>query len=424
MANNFNNFTLEIAKAVLESFESERVLSKNVNTQMLAGKFNPDTGDTTDFKRPTDYRSVRTATGDVSGETKSDIITGRASGVVQDYITVFVDYDEADEAIKMGNLQTLLDPMGQRLATDLETDFSAFAMTNTALLYGTPGTAATTWDDIAGAGAMMQATGVPKGDWKYIVNAFTQRKLASDTRSLGAGGVMGGTISEAHKNAVLTDNFAGMKVMSADTLANYTTFTDADRAGTLTATPDGTYLTARNTMTQSLAVTAFGANTVVKAGEQVQITGRNRLNLSTRLPVIDDTGSQILWTGTVVSEVTLGASGEGTLTVTGPGLNETLGQYNTVDTAITSGDVITLLGAAGKIIQPNLFFQKNAFAIGSVPMKRLHATDTFAETEDGLQLRVTKYSDGDANENKVRVDLRPAYAVLNPFFAGQGHGVP
>ena len=75
MANNFNNFTLEISKAVLESFESNRTLSKNVNTQMLQGKFNPDTGDTTDFKRPTDFRSVRTSTGDVTAETKSDIIT-------------------------------------------------------------------------------------------------------------------------------------------------------------------------------------------------------------------------------------------------------------------------------------------------------------------------------------------------------------
>ena len=26
------------------------------------------------------------------------------------------------------------------------------------------------------------------------------------------------------------------------------------------------------------------------------------------------------------------------------------------------------------------------------------------------------------NEQKVRVDFRPAYGVMNPFFAGQGHG--
>ena len=423
MANNFNNFTLKIAKGVLESFESSRTISKNVNTQMLTGKFNPDSGDQTDFKRPTDYVSVRTANGDVSAETKSDIITGRASGYVQDYFTAFVDYDEADEAIKMGNLQELLDPMGTRIATDMEVDFASFAMKNTALLYGTPGTPAATWDDIAGSGAMMDATGVPTGDWKYFVNPFTQRKLASSQRSLGAGGSAGGMISEAHRNAIITDNFAGMKVMTANTLASYTNSAVADRAGTLSGTPDATYLTARNTMTQTLAVTAMGANAVVKAGETVQVTGRNRLNLSTRKVVLDETGAQILWTGTVTADVTLDGSGAGNLVVTGPALFEAAGQYNTSDSALTSGDVITRLGAASAIIQPNLFFQRNAFSIGSVPMKRLHATDTFAKTEDGLQLRVTRFSDGLANENKVRVDLRCAYAVLNPFFAGQGFGV-
>ena len=33
------------------------------------------------------------------------------------------------------------------------------------------------------------------------------------------------------------------------------------------------------------------------------------------------------------------------------------------------------------------------------------------------------YTDAELNPNKIRVDLRPAYAVLNPFFAGQGFGV-
>lgn len=422
MANNFNNFTLEIAKAVLESFESERVLSKNVNTQMLDGKFNPDTGAITDFKRPTDFRSVRTSTGDVSGETKSDIITGRASGVVQDYITVFIDVDEADEAINAGNLQEVLNPMGQRIATDLETDFANFMMVNSALVFGTPGTPVTKWGDVSGSGALMTASGVPKGTgWNYVMNAFTQVDLADVQRSLGS---VDKLISQAHQDAIISNNFAGMKVMTANTLANYATDADSDRTGTLTATPDGTYLTARNTMTQTLAVTAFGFSMTVKAGETVQIAGRNRLNLATRLPIIDGSGSQILWTGTVTQDVTLDGSGAGVLTVTGPAINEALGQYNTVDSAVSNGDIITLLGPEGKIIQPNLFFQKNAFSIGSVPMKRLHATDTFAKTKDGLQLRVTQGSDFLKNENKVRVDLRPAYAVLNPFFAGQGFGVP
>lgn len=425
MANNFNNFTLQIAKEILEGFESKRILSKNVNTQKLKGRFDPDSGDQFDFKRPTDYKSVRSSTGDVSGGTPSNIITGRASGIVQDYITVFVDFDEADQAIKMGNLKETLNPMSTRLVTDLELDFGEFMMKNAGLLAGTPGTAVTTWDNVARGSSVMQATGVPMdSEWMTSVNPFTQTQLASDQRSLGAGGSAGSLISEAHRRAIISDNFGGMKVMSATTLASYTTDTVAGRAGTLLATPDGTYLTARNTMTQTLSVTGFGAGLLVKAGETLQITGRNRLNLSTRKVILDETSSPLVFTGTVVSDVTL-VGGAGSIVITGPAIFEATvgnGAYNTVDSAAVAGDVVTLLGSDTTIIQPNLFWHRNAFSIGSVPMKRLFSTDTFAETKDGIQIRVSQGAGFLENVNQVRVDIRPAYAALNPFFAGQLFG--
>ena len=122
------------------------------------------------------------------------------------------------------------------------------------------------------------------------------------------------------------------------------------------------------------------------------------------------------------SNVISPCSGEGTLVVTGPAINESGGQYNTVSQPLLSGDVITLLGSNSTIIQPNLFWHKQAFGVGSVPMKKLHSTDTVATTEDGLQFRVSKGVGFLENEQKVRVDFRPAYAVFNPFFAGQGFG--
>jgi len=67
MANNFeSNFTREVMKKTLAPFQSSRVLSKNVNTQLFAGKFNPDSGTVIDVKRPTDYTAQETADGDIS----------------------------------------------------------------------------------------------------------------------------------------------------------------------------------------------------------------------------------------------------------------------------------------------------------------------------------------------------------------------
>lgn len=424
MANNFDsNFTRQLARVFLEKFETNRVHSKMVNTQLLKGKFNPSTGDIVDFKRPTDYKSKRTPTGDISTGTRSPILTGKASGIVQDYFTVDVDFDEADEAIKMDQLDELLAPMATRIVTDMELDFAEYMAKNAALIAGTPGNLVGSWDDIANAGALMTATGIPMdSEWCYTINPYTQRKLASDQRSLGAGGSAGNMISESIRKATITEAFAGFdRVMSATTLPTIQTAAGPDLEGTLSAAPDPTYLAAKDTMRQTLPVTGFQAGLEVKAGQTVEIAGINMLNLSTRKPQIDADGNLVPFRATVVEDVTL-AGGAGNILITGPAIFEANGAYNTVTAAAASGAVVKILEPVSKLIQPNLFWHKQAFSIGSVPIKKLYSTDTIATTEDGLQIRVSKYADGDANKQIVRFDFRPAYATLNPFFAGKGFG--
>lgn len=424
MANNFDsNFTRQLARIFLEKFESARVLSKNVDTQLLTGRFDPASGENVDFKRPTDYTSSRSPTGDATG-IADDIITGKATGTVQDYFTVLVDFNEADQALKMDQIDQLLAPMATRIVTDMELDFASFMMKNSGLLTGTVGTAADTWPDIARAGATMMATGIPQDDpWYYAVNPFTQAVLSNIQRSLGSGGTSGELVKTAHEKATITTMFAGFdEVMTATTLASFTSATSSDLVGAVNGTPDATYLTAKDTMTQSITVDGFTDTFTLKAGQMVQITGRNRLNLSTREQIVDDTGATVLFTGTLTADAVI-TSGAGTIIVTGPGLFVDGSPYNTIASAIADNDVITILNASNTLFQPNLFWHKQAFSIGSVPLKKLFATDTLAETEDGLQLRVTKFSDGLTNVQSVRFDLRPAYAVLNPFFSGHGWGV-
>lgn len=419
MANNFeSNFTRKLMKNVLERFEANRVMSKNVNTQLFQGKFSPDTGDTIDVKRPTDYKTTRTAKGNISGS-KSDIITGKASATVQDYITVAVDYDEADEALKMDGETEFWDSIARRIVTDLELDFANYMMTNTGLLSGTVGQGVSSWSHVAEAGALMQSSGVPMNkDWFYALNPFSQIALADEQRGLG----VNPDTTTANAQAMVKKNFAGMSVLTATTLSSYGAGTGGDRVGVLAANPIVTYASAKDSMTQQLSISGIAADMVIEAGQQIQITGRNRLNLATRKRIVDSTGAPILFTGTVVESATADGTGAVTLVVTGPAIYEATGAYNTVDSAPVSGDVVTLLGADGGVYQPNLFWHKDAFTIASVPIKKLHSTDTVATTEDGLQLRCSKYSDGDANSQTVRFDLRPAYGTLNPFFAGQGFG--
>ncbi len=421
MANNLDsNFVRKLARIFLDKFEAARVLSKLVNTQLLTGKFNPASGTTTDFKRPTDYVSKRTADGDISATDSSDIIAGKATGTVQNYFTVDVEWASVDEALKLDQLDQLLEPMATRIVLDLETDFAAFMLANAGLSTGSPDTSVTTWQHVANAGALMKSVGVPADSpWHYAMNPFTMSILANTNRALGS--PVSGPVDLALTKATLMDNFAGMKVVAPSTLATLTTTAISDRAGSLSAAPDVTYVTAKDSMTQSWAVTAFTASLDVQAGEIVEVTGKFMTNLATRKRFLDGAGNDVKFRAVVTADASLAGSGAGTLIVAGPGIFESGGAYNTTDAALASSDVVTLLGTASTTYQPNLFWHKNAFAIGSVPQKKLFSTDTIMTTKDGLQLRISKYADGDANTNKMRIDLLPAYAVLNPFFAGQGH---
>lgn len=421
MANNLSsNVTRPLARVFLDAFETTRVITKSVNTQLLTGRFNPSTGSSVDFKRPHDYNSIRTAGGDISSSTKSDIISGKATGVVQEYFTVATEWSNIQEALELDQLNEIIAPMAKRIVTDVEVDFATYMQRNASLRYGTHGTAVDAWSDIAGAGALMDSIGIPMSEEKYyLMNPFTTTTLASAQSGLSAGDSL---VRTAWERAQISRQFGGVMALTATALGTFTSSTGADRAGTLTASPTATYVAAKDTMTQSLAVTAFQASMVVKAGELVTIAGVNRLNLSTKQPMLDATGAAVPWTGVVTADVTLGASGEGTLVVAGPAIFEANGQYNTVTAAPANGAVITIVSATATTYQPNLFFTKQAFGIGSVKLPKLYSTDTIATTSDGMSIRVSKYADGDANTQKVRFDFLPAYATFNPFFAGQGFG--
>jgi len=310
--------------------------------------------------------------------------------------------------------------MARRIITDLELSLGQYMQQNCNLHYGAPDTVVDAWTDVAGAAALMDSIGVPmEGEKYYVMNPYTTMNLSSAQNGLNAAD---GLVRTAWEKAQISSNFGGLMAITSNSLKSFTSGDASDRAGTLASAPTATYVAHKDTMIQDLAVTAFSANGTVKAGEIVQVTGRNRLSLSTRETILDASGNQILWSGVVTEDVTLNGSGAGTLKVAGPAIYEANGQYNTVSSALDTGDVVTLLGTEDTVYQPNLFYHKQAFGLGSVKLPKLYSTDTIATTEDGMSIRVSKYADGDANTQKIRFDLLPAFATFNPFFAGQGFG--
>ena len=420
MANNLNsNVTRKVARVFLDAFEASRVVSKTVDTQLLSGKFNPSSGSTVDFKRPHDYNSIRTSGGDISSSTKSDIIAGKATGTVQDYFTAATEWGNVEEALELDQLDQILEPMARRIVTDMELDLASFIRKNASLKYGAHGTAVDAWGDVAGAGALMDSVGVPMSDDKYyLMNPFTTTALSSAQNGLNAAD---GLVRTAWEKAQISSNFGGMMALTSNALSSFTSGDSSDRAGVLASDPDATYVTAKDTMQQTLSVSGLDG-TVIRAGDMVTITGVNRLNVATRQPILDAAGNQVPWTGTVVADATI-TGGAATIVVSGAAIYEANGQYNNVTAAPVATNVVTILGAASTLYQPNLFYTKQAFGVGTVKLPKLYSTDTIATTSDGFSIRVSKYADGDANTQKIRFDLLPAYACFNPLFAGQGFGV-
>jgi hypothetical protein len=162
MANNLSsNITRQLARVFLEEADHSRVLTKTVDTQLLSGRFGPSSGSTVDFKRPHDYNTIETAGGDISGSTKSDILSGKATGTVQNYITVAVDYDEVEEALELDQLDQILRPAAKRMITQLELNLGQFMINNGGFSYGDPDEAVDAWSDIAGAVAKAHSMGIP-----------------------------------------------------------------------------------------------------------------------------------------------------------------------------------------------------------------------------------------------------------------------
>jgi hypothetical protein len=418
-----SNITRKVLRSFLKGFVSNKVVTKTVDTQIFSGKFNPASGSTVDIKRPHDYTTIRTSGGDISSSQKDDIISGKATATVQPFITAAVEWDIIEEAIELDQLDQILMPMGRRMITDLEVDFASFMMKNTGMVQGTPGEAIDTWSEVANAGALMASTGVPSDmPWYYLMNPFSQVAMANLQNALTSVDTL---VQTAWEKAQISRDFGGMQALTANALASYTNPAIADRAGVLESAPDPTYVTAKDTMTQVISIDGLTAAVTIVAGSVLEVPTRFILNQSTREPALDADGNNIPWRGVVQADVLTDATAD-LFTVSSPAIFDSgteNPQYNTVVAALTTSDVINVISPSAATVQPNLFYHPQAFSLTTVRLPKLFSTDTTSTSEDGFSLRVSKYSDGDANRQKVRIDLLPAFAVLNPYFAGQGHGV-
>lgn len=425
MANNYtSNTNVKLLKAFAKGFESSLVLGKTT-TRQLVNDFDASTGSgygAVSMKRPNQVVPQRTTDGDMSAATANPIKVGRVQAEVSDYVTVYIENTQVEEALEADQLDELLKPVAMDMAVEVESELASFMAKNAALQTGDPDTAITKWSDIASAGSLLKEIGAPAGQSYGVINNFTQTDLADLQTQLG----VNSEVSDAWSSAMVRRNFAGLDILTTNNLPEFT-MGNTTSGLTVQATPLATYDAYKNTYRMTVVLAGATPTTgTLNAGTVLQFEGSNLLNLRNR-KVLRKAGAPIKFTATVLDDATADGSGNITVNISGAAINEAgvNGAFNTVDAPITASDAVTVLNStSGGIYRPEMAYCRDFCGMGSVVLPKLHATDSNVINFNGMSIRVHKFSDGVGNKNRYRFDMLPTFACFNPQWGVKIGGNP
>lgn len=426
MPNNLGSNTSDIVlKGFLKGFMASSVLTNTVDTQLIEGEINPDTGTTVRLKRPHQYRSKRTPSGDISGQNRNDIVSGTALAQARDYITVDMEYSQLEQATQLNELEDILMPAGAQMAADLEVELGQFMNQNLALSLGTAGTQISKWGDVASTGSYLKSIGCPEGEKYGVMNPFAAQELADTQSGLASGDNR--LVNTAWEDAQISRNLGGVRGLMSNALASHT---NGDRGAgpfTISAPASMTYVSVKDSYIRSVTIGGLTPTTgTVSAGDVIQISGVNFVNLKTRQTFQGSGGTTQVFQAVITEDATADGSGNVVVGITAP-IFETEGQYNNIDVTIAGGETVTFVsGGTGATVNPSLFYHKQACGVGYIELPKLAVQESkiINEPKSGISIRMTRGSDILGNNNIVRFDMLPAFACFNPLFGGRFYGTP
>jgi len=424
MANQLaKNITQTVGRNFIDPFKQDMVVLNTIDKSIIpTGKIGPHSGNTYQVKRPHQYKTARTSGGDLTSVAKSSLNAATATATVQDYFSEWVEYSQLEEAINLGDLDKILKPITTKIANDVELDVNGLIMKNGAHQLGTSTQPVDAWGDVAQVSTFASDLGFNSGELYAQITPKSRQLLADAQTGLNNEGL----VASAWSKAQINKDFGGVMALTSNSLNTFTSGTDVGGTLLVDGAPTVTYAANKDTYQLTVTIDGFtGSSAVVPAGTVFQFDNIKLLNQQSKQLAAGSNGAGYALTGVSTADVTLEAVTQGTFVLSvlavsesGDGIN-----YNSMDAVIPDGSPVTVLsGAASAVSVPNLFYTKKSFGVLSVELPKLHSIDSTIINFDGMSFRCHKFSDGTTNQQLVRFDYLPAYAVYNPMSAGRFFG--
>ena len=338
-----------------------------------------------------------------------------------------------------------INPACMAVGNRIDSDGAYFAMQNTALRVGTPGTPPTSFKNFSDARALLASEGMPKG----MMPTAVLHPLASSSMADSLKGLFNPQmdISKLYETGMVAAKTAGADWFEDPNIANYTTGTldgTPVLAGATSPTGGTALLTSGWAQTGTFEISGLGnATAQVYVGDTLQITGvypvnpqnRGRYGNTLKQFVVLPPGGYAQMTGVAspggpqfaAATLTHGTfnAATGLYTSTSGGLltvtvGECLisgGQFQNSSAAPVSPYSVTVNGGAAKATASteNLYFHRDAFALAFVdlPLPRTAVEASRAYDEDlGLSIRIATQYTINNDAEPTRMDVAYGFSSL------------
>jgi hypothetical protein len=401
-----------ITDKALQIFHNNIVLAKQVNRDYdeQFGKKGAKAGQTIKIRRPVQF-TPRT------GSTLSlqDVVETSVDLTLQPLKGIDWDFDDTDLAMTIDSFsERYLKPAMARLASEIDYAIYSGIYKQVYNAVGTPGSVPATALTYLQAGQKLDEFAAPRDDNRQVLlNPAAQAATVDGLKGLFQSS---DRISKQYERGMMGQALGFDFYMSQ----NVPVHTVGPLGGTplVNGASQGSAGT-NNAYVASLALvtngwTASAANRV-KAGDVFTVAGVFAVNPETK----QSTGSLMQFV--VSSDTSSDGSGNATITIAPCPISG--GAYQNVTALPTTGNAITVLGAANTVSPVNIAFHKDAFTLVTADLELPNGTDMAARSVyDGISLRFVRDFDITNNKRICRFDVLYGFVAQRPEWAARIQG--